>query len=140
MAIVAVAAAGCGGDKKTNNAKSYTGPSTTASQQGSAGGSAQAQQQDAAAKVAAAKFLTEVETCFVDQQMYSACKKPTGTTAAIGSGPGQVEVSAATDATYTIVAHSKSGTSFKIVKDSGGIVSRTCDKPGTGGCKSGGSW
>jgi len=51
-----------------------------------------------------------------------------------------VEVSAAAVATYTVLAHSKSGTTFKVTKDSSGGLKRTCDKPGKGGCPAGGSW
>src|SRR5437763_16733541 len=90
-AVLAVAVTGCGSGK-SNRSKAYTTPPTTAAQQAPSGN---ADQQDATAKADARSFVTEVETCFVDQQMYSACKKPAGSKADIGSGPGQVEVTAA---------------------------------------------
>lgn len=135
-AVLVVAVTGCG-SSKSNRSKAYTPPPATTVQQAPSGN---ADQQDALAKADARTFVTEVEACFVDQQMYSACKKPAGTKADIGSGPGQVEVTAAGTADYTIVAHSKSGTDFKAEKKADGTLSRTCDKPGKGGCQSDGSW
>jgi hypothetical protein len=136
VAALAVAMTGCG-SSKSNRSKAYTPPPTTAARQAPSGN---ADQEDATAKSDARSFVAEVEACFVDQQMYSACKKPSVTKADIGSGPGQVEVKAAGTADYTIVAHSKSGTGFKVEKKAGGTLTQTCDKPGQGGCRSDGSW
>lgn len=137
VAVLAIAVAGCGSDKKSNRAKAYTPPATTGSDFQATGS---ADQQDAQAKADARNLVTEVEACFVDQQDYGMCKKPAGTKLPIGSGPGQVEVSAAAAATYTIVAHSKSGTNFEVTKDDQGVMTRKCDKDGQGGCKAGGTW
>ena len=52
----------------------------------------------------------------------------------------EVELAKAGTATYTVVARSASGTNFKIDKGASGASTRTCDKPGTGGCPAGGSW
>ena len=138
IAVLALAVAGCGGGGgKSNRAKAYTPRATTGSDFQATGG---ADQQDAEAKANARNLVAEVETCFVDQQDYSMCKQPAGTKLPLGSGPGQVEVSAAATATYTVVAHSKSGTNFEVKKDDRGAVTRSCDKDGQGGCKAGGSW
>jgi hypothetical protein len=134
LACVAWLLAGCGGGEKSNRKAAYTPPPTTAPASGNAN------QQDAEAKAAARTLVTAVEACFVDQQDYSACKKPSGASVTIGSGPGQVEVASAATATYSVVAHSKSGTAFKVEKGSDGSSSRSCDKPGDGGCPSGGTW
>ena len=132
LAVLATAFAGCGGDDSDDKGKK---------DEGSSGASAaEVTKQDVAAKSNARTFVTEVETCFVDQQSYSACQEPEGSELDIGSGPGQVEVSEAADATYTVVAHSESGTNFEVVKDDSGSLSRTCDKEGEGGCRAGGSW
>ena len=131
VSAVVFAVAGCGG--KSNRKATYHPPSTQAT-------TANADQEDATAKSDARNLVAEVETCFVDQQMYTACKKPAGTKLSLGSGPGQVEVSAAAVATYTVAAHSKSGANFNVTKDSSGALKRTCDKPGKGGCPAGGSW
>ena len=138
-AVLTLAVAGCGGgDEKSNRAKAYTEPATTGSDFQATGGDAA--KQDAEAKANARNLVTEVETCFIDQQMYDACKKPSGTKLPIGSDLGQVEVSEAGTATYTVVAHSQSGTNFEVAKDEHGIVKRTCDKKGEGGCKPDGTW
>lgn len=76
----------------------------------------------------------------MDQQSYAACKKPTGTNAPIGPGPGQAEITVAAEAGYTLVAHSQSGTNFKVEKDASGALKRTCDKSSRGGCQAGGTW
>jgi hypothetical protein len=100
-----------------------------------------APKQDAAVKSAARQLVVEVESCFVDQQSYTACKKPAGTTAPIGAGKGQVQVSAATDSNYTIIAKSKSGATFKVARDgTSGAMTRTCTPTGKGGCPAGGTW
>lgn len=122
--LLALAAAGCGGGSDDNGGSS----------------NAETTKQDAAAKTNAAQLVTEVETCFLDQQTYTACKQPPGTKVPLGSGEGQAEVSTATDAGYTIVGHSASGTTFKVVRTAAGTLSRTCDKDGEGGCQTGGTW
>jgi hypothetical protein len=101
---------------------------------------AKSKSEDAAAKTAALGLVVGAEACFIDQQSYTACKKPAGINTPIGTGDGQASVTAATDAGYTVVARSKSGTTFKVVKDDSGSVARTCDKAGKGGCETGGTW
>jgi type IV pilus assembly protein PilA len=138
-AVLALALAGCGGgDKGSNRAKAYTPPAQTGSDFQSSGGDAA--QQDAEAKANARNLVTEVETCFVDNQDYGMCKEPAGTKLPLGHDLGQVEVSEAGTATYTVVAHSESGTNFEVTKDDKGVVKRSCDKAGEGGCKAGGTW
>lgn len=140
VAASVVVVAGCGGGSSSKSSSSGS-DTTAASQRDTTAASPQdANQQDAAAKSSARNLVTEVETCFTDQSSYSACQKPSGTQLPIGSSPGQVEVSAVTDTGFTLVAHSQSGTSFKIVKSPSGAMSRTCDRAGTGGCPAGGTW
>ena len=134
VSIVLVAAAGCG---KSNRKTAYHPPTTQTSTQAATGN---ADQEDAVAKSNARNLVSGVEACFVDQQTYTSCKKPAGISVPLGSGPGQVEVVKADTATYTIVAHSKSGTNFKIEKGASGAATRSCGKPGTGGCPGSGTW
>ena len=134
LSVLVVGGAACG---KSNRKSAYHPPATTAPTP-AAGGNAD--QQDAVAKADARNFVSGLEACFVDQQTYTNCKKPAGINVPIGSGPGQVELAKAGTATYTVVAHSGSGTNFKIDKGASGAATRTCDKPGTGGCPAGGSW
>ena len=136
--VLVVLVAGCGGDDDKSNRESSYKPPAPAQQEGAAAGDAT--KQDAEAKSQARELVTAVEACFVDQQMYTACKKPEGVTVPMGSEPGQAEVADATTAGYTVVAHSESGTSFEVEKGDSGELTRGCDRPGKGGCASGGEW
>jgi type IV pilus assembly protein PilA len=111
----------------------------------------QSKGQDADAKSNARNLVSQVESCFANTQDYSQCQTAAqlpNTGLDLGSGKGQVEVTAAsapnttvTPATaggYTIVGHSKSGINYTITKDATtGTSSRTCDSPGNGACKQG---
>ena len=104
--------------------------------------------QDADAKSNSRNLVSQVESCFANQQDYTKCTIATGgiidgdaTGLPTGSGTGQVELTPApTSNTYTVVAHSKSGTNFSIAKGTSGTSTRSCNKPNTGGCPNGGSW
>src|SRR3954468_14089350 len=67
--------------------------------------------QDTAAKTDARNLVTHVESCYADTQDYSLCQTAAqlpNTGLSIGSGVGQVAVTAASNAgTYTITAYSK---------------------------------
>ena len=99
--------------------------------------------QDASAKSDARNAVSQVESCFTDEQAYTACQK-TGTAASTASTamadanlPTSVVV-VAPDGTnkYKVTATSKSGTDFTIVKDANGNYVRGCSAHGTGACKS----
>jgi type IV pilus assembly protein PilA len=100
--------------------------------------------QDSAAKSDARNMVSHMESCFTDAEQYTGCKaKLTAATTGlnIGTGPGQVEISAESATGYTVVAHSKSkgGTrTFTITHASGSADARTCTPDG-GGCN-GTSW
>ena len=104
--------------------------------------------QDASAKSDARNLVSQVEACYANQQDYTKCvpdavtKKVDGAATGldIGSGAGQVEVTASAVDSYTIVAHSKSTGDFTIAKASDGTSTRTCSKPNEGGCPNGGKW
>jgi type IV pilus assembly protein PilA len=106
--------------------------------------------QDASAKSDARNMVSQVESCFADTEDYSLCETATqlGSTGlsvgAFDSVPagGSVAVISPTSASgYKIEATSKSGNHFFIARDATtGVVTRTCDTAGNGGCKSGGSW
>jgi type IV pilus assembly protein PilA len=102
--------------------------------------------QEGAAKSDARNLVSHVESCYAQKQNYTDCTtaaalNPTGLD--IGTGPGRVEAAAGGGGqTYTITAHSKSGNTFVIDKESDGTTTRTCDTAGgvtNGGC-SGSSW
>ena len=97
--------------------------------------------QDASAKSDARNMVTQVESCFADTQDYTQCDTAAelGTTGLnVGTGGGQVAVTASATDGYTITAVSKSTNTFLITKAAGGAPTRTCTGS-TGGCK-GGSW
>lgn len=101
--------------------------------------------QDSSAKSNARNLVSQVESCYANEEDYSKCDTAAelgNTGLNIGSGNGQVEVTAAGVApvdTYTIVGHSKSGNNFTIQKAANGSISRSCTTVGKGGCPSGGA-
>jgi hypothetical protein len=130
IAAVALAATlvatGCGGDEKTDPADAPA-----------------AKSQDAQAKSDVRNLVSTVESCYADQQSYASCRTAQSlgdTGLQLGSAPGQVEVSTATADSYEAVGHSESGNDFKIVKEPGGGLQRTCSAPDKGGCPAGGAW
>jgi type IV pilus assembly protein PilA len=96
--------------------------------------------QDAAAKSDARNAVSQVESCFTDEQTYANCTW-TGTTGPASMtdaklGSNVVITSTAADA-YSVVATSKSGNTFTITKATGtGVITRTCTTHATGACKS----
>ena len=97
--------------------------------------------QDSSAKSDARNLVSQLESCYTDNNTYSGSGNggsclSTNTGLSLGTAQGQVEVTAATSSTYTIVGHSKSGGDFTISKDASGNVTRTC----AGGSCSGGTW
>ena len=101
--------------------------------------------QDSSAKSNARNLVSQVESCYANEEDYSKCDTAAelgNTGLNLGSGSGQVEVTAAGAApvdTYTIVGHSKSGNDFTISKAANGAISRSCTTVGKGGCPSGGA-
>jgi type IV pilus assembly protein PilA len=98
--------------------------------------------QDGSAKSDARNLVSQLESCYTQTQDYSECTgdvlNPTGLD--IGSDDGQVEVTAADDETYTLIAHSESGNDFQIVKNTNGTNTRSCvSTVDNGGCN-GSSW
>jgi type IV pilus assembly protein PilA len=102
--------------------------------------------QDADAKSNARNLVSQVESCFANQQDYAKCTVASGkidgddTGLNIGSGSGAVEITGPTASTYTIIGHSKSGNNFTIQKVTGGATQRSCTTANSGGCPNGGSW
>jgi type IV pilus assembly protein PilA len=96
--------------------------------------------QDTSAKSNARSMVSQIESCYADATDYTKCTSalmdPTGLP--IGSAAGQVDVTVTDASTYTVVAKSKSGGTFRIVRTSTAPLTRTCSG-GTSGCN-GGSW
>ena len=108
--------------------------------------------QDASAKSDARNAVSQIESCFADEQTYANCgptnpnmtKAATGldTTATVPAGvadAGKVYLTGLGATAYTITAQSKSGNRFVITKNAG-TTSRTCTTVGDGACPSNGSW
>jgi len=99
--------------------------------------------QDASAKSVARNMVSHVESCFADNQDYQLCDTATelGTTGlVIGTGPGEVSITAGNATSYAIVGHSKSGNTFTITKTNGAGPTRSCATAGDGGCKADSTW
>jgi type IV pilus assembly protein PilA len=104
--------------------------------------------QDASAKSNARNAVSHVEACFADEQDYTKCDTiaELGTTGlplvdgAPTASTGSVGITGAAGTTgYTVLAESKSGNQFKIVRDAAGYA-RTCTTVKTGACPSSGNW
>jgi type IV pilus assembly protein PilA len=101
---------------------------------------------DASAKSDARNAVSQVESCYTDEQDYSHCEwnGTTHSTAMVDAKlPASVTVTAGgTGTLYTIVANSASNsdTNFTIEKTTTGDYVRKCDQPGKGSCKSDRTW
>jgi type IV pilus assembly protein PilA len=100
--------------------------------------------QDASAKSDARNAVTQVESCFTDQQDYGKCTW-TGTTGPApileAKLPSTVVITSSATDSYVITATSDSTNTFTITKTSGSAaVSRTCNAPSKGACPSSGQW
>jgi len=105
--------------------------------------------QDASAKSDARNAVSQIESCYADEQDYTQCgvTNPNMTKAATGldvvsgaPGQGQVQINPTASNAYSIVAKSKSDNTFTIAKDATGTTTRTCATRGSGACPSSGSW
>jgi type IV pilus assembly protein PilA len=96
--------------------------------------------QDAAAKSDARNAVSQVESCFTDEQNYANCEK--GDTAMADAKLGaNVTITAPSGSDlYKVDATSKSSNTFTITKKSDGSYERTCSTSGKGSCPSSGSW
>jgi type IV pilus assembly protein PilA len=103
--------------------------------------------QDSSAKSDARNMVSQIESCFTDTQDYSSCTTLTNTGLSVVNGIGAVPKGSvgasgapAGSDSYTIVAQSKSGNYFSIVKATSGTSTRSCNTGGQGSCLTGGTW
>jgi type IV pilus assembly protein PilA len=96
------------------------------------------QRQDASAKSDARNLVSHMESCFAGSETYAGCNTSDDVT---NSGIPAANYTITPNGTtgYTIVATSKSGTTFSIIK-SGATLTRSCSNSGKGACPSGGTW
>jgi type IV pilus assembly protein PilA len=100
--------------------------------------------QDADAKSNARNLASQIESCYANEQDYTACMpQGSGTTATvagdeiglpIGTTDGSVSATANGATGYTITAESRSTNQFVITKANNGASVRTCNTRGEGGC------
>jgi type IV pilus assembly protein PilA len=99
--------------------------------------------QDASAKSDARNMVSQMESCYAQDQDYTNCGSSQDVTSSglsVGGADGQVEISGPGAAGYTVIGHSRSGNDFTITKSGGGSPSRTCSTTNTGACPSTGNW
>jgi type IV pilus assembly protein PilA len=101
--------------------------------------------QDSAAKSAARNAVSQMESCYVDQNSYTAptaCATSSEVTN-LGSGLTNFSVGSVTATGYTITATSKSGNVFTLIHDQANGDTRNCTITGgtnKGGCPTSLSW
>jgi type IV pilus assembly protein PilA len=102
--------------------------------------------QDTSAKSNARNAVSQVESCYADEQTYTNCTA-TGIgngvllNKGLGSATEPIVVTAPTAAEYVVTATSKSGNTFTITKAPDGTTSRTCVATATGaGCPTSLQW
>src|SRR4051812_14103248 len=83
--------------------------------------------QDAAAKSNARNAVSQMDSCFTDNESYTGCSLTAASGLPIGTGAstGLVEVGSVTATGYLVTAHSKSGCDWKIQKNSDGTLTRS---------------
>jgi type IV pilus assembly protein PilA len=95
--------------------------------------------QDASAKSDARNAVSQVESCFTDEQTYANCTwtGSTGPASMTDAKLGSNVVITGTVDSYVVTATSKSGNTFTITKATvTGVITRTCSTHATGACKS----
>jgi len=106
----------------------------------------QSKGQDADAKSNARNLVSQLESCYSQDQSYTDCATsqdvessglPVETS---GTEKGTVVLSGLSDDDFTITAYSESDNVFTIAKTDGEAPERTCTENGEGGCPSTGSW
>jgi len=98
--------------------------------------------QDSSAKSDARNAVSQMESCFTENETYVGCTLA-GSGLDVGGAAGQVNVAAgATVNTYTVTAVSESTNTFSINKLANGTSTRTCvvNNSDRGGCKTGNVW
>jgi type IV pilus assembly protein PilA len=100
---------------------------------------------DASAKSDARNAVSQVESCYTDEQDYTKCTKTSSATAVAMQDaklPSSVSVTVPTGEAFKVdaVSTSADGTTFTITKHTDGTYARSCDKPGKGSCNSQSKW
>lgn len=98
---------------------------------------------DVDAKTSARELVSHIEACFVEESAYTKCDSPAELATILnfpyGNNAGETQVVGAGEQSFTVIAHSRSGADFHIVKTDGRSPERTCS-PRDGGCRNDGTW
>jgi type IV pilus assembly protein PilA len=95
--------------------------------------------QDASAKSDARNAVSQMESCFTDNETYVGCTDD-ATLKPAGLDITKVKVTGQTVDDYVVTATSKSGNSFVATKTDGGAVVKSCTTKGKAGCPTSGEW
>ena len=99
--------------------------------------------QDTDAKSNARNMVSQLESCYSQDQAYTNCATSEDVTKSglpIGTGVGEVGFTTSAADSYVITAKSKSANIFTMTKTAGAAVVRGCTTGGKGGCPTGGVW
>src|SRR3954465_5304181 len=101
--------------------------------------------QDAPAKADARNAVSQIESCFADEQDYTNCESADAAMQDANLGADVAVVAPDGTNLYKVTATSKAKTgttahSFTITKNSAGAIDRTCAPAGKGSCKTDGKW
>jgi type IV pilus assembly protein PilA len=101
--------------------------------------------QDAAAKSDARNAVSQVESCYADEQNYANCESGDTAMADASLGANVTVTGPAGANSYTVAATSAAKTgadthTFTITKSTAGVIARSCTPVGKGSCKSDGKW
>ena len=135
LLLAALALVACGGDDDNGNGNGNGGDDPEQGEGPTPGATADA-------KSDARNVASHIESCYADEQDYTRCVEPAQLREAqvsLGTGEGQVEVTADSPNTYTIVSRAEGGGEFTLDKAEGGLQERTCAPPNVPGCN-GGEW
>jgi type IV pilus assembly protein PilA len=80
--------------------------------------------QDASAKSNARNAVTQVESCFTDNESYTGCALTAASGLPVGTGDGQVNAVIDSSSSYHVDAKSKSGCTFTITRASDGTLTK----------------
>ena len=94
-----------------------------------------AKARDATAKSDARNAVSQMESCFRANELYTGCPDELH-----GLAPGTVVNITSGGAGYVVTKTSGTGTVFQIERPANGFYIRTCTAPSSGGCGIDGSW
>jgi type IV pilus assembly protein PilA len=105
--------------------------------------SQRAKGQDADAKSNARNMVSQLESCYSQDQDYTLCAGSQDVTQSgipVGGANGQVSLSGLTVDDFVVTGHSHSTNDFTITKTNNGAPQRSCTATGNGGCPTSGNW